>query len=92
MQSLKATRPILYRNTQYQAGDTLPAYDTELVNTWIEFGSATWVDDEAEVPKKAKAKLVAEAGATGIAIGGETDEKEMPLVGKIPKTKTRKKA
>jgi len=92
MQNLTATRPILYRNTQYQAGDILPAYDPELVSVWIEFGSAIWTDDAEEKPKKAKAKMVAEAGETGTAVGGETDETGQPLVGKLPKTKSRKKS
>ncbi len=39
---LTALRPILYLARQYKAGDSLPVNNTEMVEAWIEAGSAEW--------------------------------------------------
>lgn len=83
--ALIALNPILLDNTQYEPGETLPANNPDLVEAWIECGSAEYREDaepEPE-PEKPKAKRVsAKAGRTGIAqpsTGPESD-----LVGQIP--------
>ncbi len=40
--ALIATRPILYLAKQYKAGDRLPLNNQEMVEAWIEAGSAAW--------------------------------------------------
>lgn len=39
---LTALRPILYLARQYKAGESLPVNDAEMVEAWIEAGSAEW--------------------------------------------------
>jgi len=39
---LIATRPILYLAKQYKAGDKLPVNNQEMVDAWIDAGSAAW--------------------------------------------------
>lgn len=41
---LIAKRPILFESKQYAAGDELPTKDTQMVNAWIEGGSAVAED------------------------------------------------
>ena len=87
---LEAMMPILLASTQYQPGDTLPATNTALVEAWIETGAAAWVEEKTnKKPPKAR-PAVAQPGLPGKATGGETGE-DVQLVGRIPKTKTRKK-
>ena len=40
--TLTALRPILLDNTQYERGDALPANNPDLVEAWIECGSAEY--------------------------------------------------
>lgn len=37
---LIAKQPILYQNRMYEAGETLPTYDTHMVKAWLDSGSA----------------------------------------------------
>jgi hypothetical protein len=86
MAQLIASYPILYRAKQYRVGESLPTDDPEMTEAWIEAGTAVWSDG-----KKAAVKAVpaaAEAAVEGNAINAETAEN---LVGKVPKTATRKK-
>lgn len=39
---LTALRPILYLARQYKAGESLPVNNPEIVEAWIEAGSAEW--------------------------------------------------
>ena len=79
---LKAKLPVLYRSTQYKAGDVLPADNVAMVEAWLEAGSAAWVDDEEPVPEKpAKAKPAsATAGMPGFSSDGDPDA----LIGRVP--------
>ncbi len=90
--TLVALYPILYHSHQYKIGDELPANDPEMVAAWLEAGTAEWTDGEEGEPEEA-AKAVpktAEPGRTGQASSGsDTDGDD--LVGKVPKTKQRKK-
>lgn len=88
---LKATRPVLFRNTQYKAGDTLPADNEQMVAAWLESGSAVWKDEEETTPEepKAKAKLVtAMPGQPGLSSDGDPDA----LIGKVPDKPQRKRS
>ena len=87
---LKAKLPVLYRSTQYKAGDALPADDAAMVEAWLEAGSAAWVDDEEPVPEKpAKAKPAsATAGMSGLSSDGDPDA----LIGRVPARGRRKKS
>lgn len=46
--ALIATRPILYLAKQYKAGDRLPLNNQEMVEAWIEAGSAAWQESAAK--------------------------------------------
>lgn len=90
--SLKALRPILLDNTQYEPGDTLPASNPALVDAWIECGSAEYREDtepDAQPePEKPKAKRrSAKAGRTGIAQPSSGPEND--LVGQVPDPEAR---
>lgn len=79
--TLRAMLPVLYRSTQYRAGDALPADDQATVNAWLEAGSAKWVDDEEPSKPKPKARLkTAKPGLTGSSSDGDPEA----LVGRIP--------
>lgn len=45
---LIAIYPILYLSKQYAVGERLPASDHEMVNAWIEAGTASWQDGGLE--------------------------------------------
>lgn len=46
MAKLKAKRSILYLNRIYEAGEELPTYDADLINAWLEAGSAEYDGEE----------------------------------------------
>lgn len=50
--TLVATRPVLYRSTQYRAGDALPADNQAMVEAWLEAKSAKWKDETADAKEK----------------------------------------
>lgn len=87
---LKATRPVLLCNTQYRAGDTLPADNELMVEAWLEAGSAVWTDEEETAPEEA-AKAVpvtAPPGQPGLSSDGDPDA----LIGRIPDKPPRKRS
>lgn len=43
---LMAVYPILYLSKQYRVGDILPAGDPEMVDAWLEAGTAAWMNKE----------------------------------------------
>ena len=51
---LLATRSVLYRSTQYRAGDALPADNKAMVEAWLDAKSAKWEDETAKAPKSKK--------------------------------------
>ena len=91
MTILKATRPVLFRNTQYEAGDQLPVDNERMVAAWLEFGSAVLVNEDEiapEAPEAAKAKPVtATPGMPGLSSDGDPDA----LIGKVPDKPERKR-
>lgn len=87
--TLVACYPILYHSHQYAVDEVLPTNDPGMVAAWLEAGTAKWTDGE---PKEEAPKAVpktAEPGRTGEAVSTESDGDD--LVGKVPKTKQRKK-
>lgn len=77
MRKLVAKRPVLYRSTQYRAGDALPADNQTMVEAWLEAKSAEWVDEADDAPKK-KAEPVAEAAEPEEAKEPEEPKKKTP--------------
>lgn len=85
---LIAKYPILYQSTQYQVGQSLPTNNQEMVQAWVDAGTAVWQED-GETQKPAKARpATAEPGLAGQSPNGETAEN---VAGKVPKTPTRNK-
>lgn len=84
---LIATYPILYQSTQYEVGQSLPASDQNMVQAWLDAGTAKWQQDEQTPAAKAK-PVTAETGLAGQSPNGETAES---IVGKVPKTPARSK-
>jgi len=86
---LTAMRSVLYRSTQYEAGDALPADNQAMVEAWLEAGSAVWKDEdeETEAPKKAK-RATAPPGTTGLSSDGDPEAR----AGRLPDRPERKAA
>ena len=91
MKTLRAILPVLYRSTQYRAGDALPADNQRTVEAWIECGAAKWVDDE----KPAKPVTVPQVETVTEDVPGEpgisSDGDPEALVGRVPKKRGRAK-
>lgn len=91
MQKLIAKTPILFETKIYEIGSELPTKNPQMVESWLEAGTAVWINDE--VPTKSSVKAIpvtAESGLTGQALVSESEAGE-DLVGKIPKTTARTK-
>lgn len=80
---------ILYNSTQYKPGDELPTNNPEMLEAWLEAGTAAWVDED--VAKRAKAQSVtAMVGLYGQAVCSDSDNGE-DLVGRVPINNGRRK-
>ena len=90
MQKLTAQKSILFESKIYNPGETLPAHNASMVEAWIEAGTAVWLDDEAKKPQAKARPRTAEPGLPGVAVASESEDGEN-LVGKVPKTRGRKK-
>ena len=76
---------ILFEARQYKPGDILPAHNHEMVDAWIEAGTAKWGNVEQ---KEVKAKPVtAKPGLTGSAVPRSGED----MAGQVPKRPGRKK-
>lgn len=85
---LTAMRSVLYRSTQYEAGDALPADNADMVEAWIQAGSAVWKDEDQETKAPAKARrTTAPPGTQGISSDGDPEAR----VGRIPDKPERKR-
>lgn len=90
MQRLTAKASILFKSKIYKPGEELPAKNPDMVEAWLEAGTAVWIDDEqTKTPAKARPRT-AEPGLPGVAVHSESENGEN-LVGKVPKTNSRKK-
>ena len=85
---LVAVYPILFQSHQYKVGDALPANYPDMVEAWLEAGTAVWRKTESATPKAKP--VTAEPGLEGQALASESENGEN-LVGKVPKTTARKK-
>lgn len=85
---LTATRSVLFRSMQYEAGDALPADNQTMVDAWLNSRSAVWKDDEEDpaTPRKAK-RATAPPGTTGISSDGDPEAR----VGRLPDRPERKR-
>ena len=80
---------ILYNSTQYKPGDELPTNNPEMLEAWLEAGTAAWVDED--VVKNVKAQSVtAMVGLYGQAVCSDSDNGE-DLVGRVPINNGRRK-
>ncbi len=80
---------ILYNSTQYKPGDELPTNNPEMLEAWLEAGTAAWVDED--IVKKARAQSVtAMTGLYGQAVCSDSDNGE-DLVGRVPINNGRRK-
>lgn len=86
---LVAVYPILFLSHQYNVGDVLPTNYPNMVEAWLAAGTAVWKDSEALKADAVKARpKTAEPGLPGVAVASESEDN---LVGKAPKTASRKK-
>lgn len=89
MQRLTAKQSILFESKMYAPGDELPTKDAGMVEAWLAADTAVWIDDEQPKAPKAKPRT-AEPGQPGAAVYSESENGD-DLVGKVPKTASRKK-
>lgn len=90
MQRLTAQTYILFESKTYKPGEELPVKNPAMVEAWLEAGTAVFIDDEqTKTPVKARPRT-AEPGLPGVAVHSESENGEN-LVGKVPKTNSRKK-
>lgn len=90
MRKLTAQTYILFESKTYKPGEELPVKNPVMVEAWLETGTAVWIDDEKKkTPVRARLKT-AEPGQPGVAVHIEPENGEN-LVGKVPKTNSRKK-
>ena len=91
MQRLTAQTSILFESKMYKPGDELPVKNPAMVEAWLAAGTAVLIDDEQTKAPKAKARpRTAEPGQPGVAVHSESENGE-DVVGKVPKTNSRKK-
>lgn len=92
MKQLIAKAPILFESKIYEVGEELPTKNPQIVEAWVEAGTAVWKENDMseEEPVKARA-ATAEPGLAGQALVSESETSE-DLVGKVPKTTARTKA
>ena len=93
MQKLIAKTPILFESKIYEVGEELPTKNPQLVEAWLNAGTAVWIENNVSEEKPVKVRrATAEPGLTGQALISESETGE-DLVGKVPKTtaRTRKK-
>lgn len=90
MQRLTAKTSILFESKIYNPGEELPVKNPAMVEAWLAAGTAVFIDDEqTKTPAKARPRT-AEPGQPGVAVHSESANGE-DLVGKVPKTSSRKK-
>lgn len=78
---LIAVYPILYLAKQYKIGEKLPANDPEMVQAWVDAGTAVWTSEREGRPKAKPA--AAAAGLFGRAAFSGSEDGDN-LAGRIP--------
>lgn len=87
---LVAVYPILFHSHQYKVGDILPANYPDMVEAWLEAGTAVWKKAELESHLPMARPMTAEPGLAGASTSSESANGDN-LVGKVPRTVGRKK-
>lgn len=90
MKALTAQKSILFESKLYKPGDELPTKNAGMVEAWLAAGTAVWIDDETASTKAKARPRTAEPGLPGAAVASESEDGDN-LVGKVPKTTSRKK-
>ena len=90
MQVLTAQQSILFENKIYAPGEELPTKNASMVEAWLAAGTAVWIGDETKSTKAKARPRTAEPGQPGAAVASESEDGDN-LVGKVPKTTSRKK-
>lgn len=85
---LVAVYPILFHSHQYEVGEILPTNYPDMVQAWLDAGTAVWKGATKAAPKAKPA--TAEPGQPGVAVASESENGD-DLVGKVPKTTRRSK-
>lgn len=85
---LVAVYPILFLSHQYKVGDVLPTNYPNMVDAWLEAGTAVWRKTEPALSKATP--VTAEPGLAGTAVTSDSENGE-DLVGKVSKTARRSK-
>lgn len=78
---LVAQKDILFENKYYHPGEELP-YNDKYADTWIESGSAKWLE-ELPVDNIPKAKRI--CAQPGVEVNSFNSEFEINLEGRVPK-------
>lgn len=90
MRVLTAKKSILFENRIYNPGDKLPTHNAAMVEAWLAAGTAVWIEDTAVDTKTKAQPRTSEPGLPGVAVASESED-GADLVGKVPKTASRKK-
>lgn len=90
MKELIAQQYILFESKMYAPGEKLPVKNPDMVQAWLDAGTAVYVDDEEKKPTAKATPRTAEPGLAGVAVSSEAEDGEN-LVGKTPKTASRAK-
>lgn len=81
---------ILHLSHQYKPGDILPANYPDMVDAWIDAGTAAWVDAESIHTDEKAVPVSAISCVAGMAVSSESED-GIDLVGRVPLTEARKK-
>ena len=78
MERLIAKRPVLYQGRQYEPGEILPAYDTDMVGAWLRVGTAKMVSDSklAEATDNTEADNATQSAQDGQDAQDDTEGKQ----------------
>ena len=90
MQKLIAQQSILFESKIYAPGEELPTKDAGMVEAWLAAKTAVWINDDAKSTKAKARPRTAEPGLPGAAVASEAEDGDN-IVGKVPKTTSRKK-
>lgn len=90
MRKLIAQQHILFESKMYAPGEELPVKNPDMVQAWLDAGTAVYDDDEEKKTTVKATPRTAEPGLAGVAVASEAEDGEN-LAGKVPKTASRAK-